>query len=269
MGDMLAGHFTALAFVGLLISIQQMHKSIQKQDEAIQKQDEVILIQREEMQLQREEMQLQRGEMTKANEITNFQIRLIEKQNFEYTFFNMLTLYSQAKESMKIHNGKQNQDNTDAFSIMFGQFAIDVTEKLTREKQNFFTVNEIKYEYLEFYKTAHIHLSQYFRVLYRTIQYVDVYEDNYKQIDKLFYIKLLRARLSSVEIFFLFLNGLTEDGKNFKKLIEKYELLEHLVTFRIFDKFDSSILNEYDIKAYGKGALTEEENIKNTFFKLE
>lgn len=269
MGDMLAGHFTALAFVGLLISIQQMQQSIQKQDEALRKQDKVIQIQRKEMRLQRNEMKLQRGEMVKANKITDLQIRLIEKQNFEYTFFNMLSLYSQVRESIKIHHEKHNNDNTDVFDIFFTLFYKDFTSELEKSGKKVFTLKESIEEYNKFYNKYHYLLAQHFRVLYRTIKYVHLYEDNYQQIDKSFYIRLLRARLSTVEIFFLFFNGLTKDGKNFKKLIEEYGLLEHLAPLLIFKKFDLSIIKQYKKEAYGQGEFSNEQTLINFLKELE
>lgn len=65
IGDLIAGHFTALAFIGLLISISQMRISLEKQDKAIK--------------IQQREMRNQQKEMKATTESLKLQAKLIEK----------------------------------------------------------------------------------------------------------------------------------------------------------------------------------------------
>ena len=47
-------------------------------------------------------------------------------------------------------------------------------------------------------------------------------------MDQKFYTDLLRAQLSSTELGLLFYHGLSDQGAEFKDLIEKYALFEHI-----------------------------------------
>ena len=73
IGNLLAGHFTALAFIGLLITIIQMKDSLSKQDKAIE--------------IQQLELQEQRKELAKTANSLEIQAKIYEKQNFENTYF--------------------------------------------------------------------------------------------------------------------------------------------------------------------------------------
>ena len=83
-------------------------------------------------------------------------------------------------------------------------------------------------KYEDFYKSyLHRLLGHYFRGIYHAIEYIDKSELSRKQ--KIFYTHMLRAQISSDELFFLFYSGISKFGRNkFKSLIEKYSLFEHL-----------------------------------------
>lgn len=105
--------------------------------------------------------------------------------------------------------------------------------------------NSAKYE--KFYEEIlHRVLGHYFRAVYTLIKYTN--ENKFLSNDeKVFYVHLVRARLSSDELFFLFYSGISKFGENkFKPLIEKYGLFEHL-----HNEFTSTDLIKYDKTAYG------------------
>lgn len=74
IGDLLAGHFAALAFIGLLINITQMKTSLEKQDKAIK--------------IQKKKWNNKERKWKKTADSLELQSKLYEKQNFENTFFN-------------------------------------------------------------------------------------------------------------------------------------------------------------------------------------
>ena len=102
-------------------------------------------------------------------------------------------------------------------------------------------------KYEDFY-TDFLHrvLSHYFRAIYTTIKYVDT-SDILNEEQKSFYIHMLRAQISSDELFFLFYSGLSRWGiEKFKPLIEKYSFFEHLQ-----NEISSTDLIKYEKSAYG------------------
>ncbi|WP_310442297.1 putative phage abortive infection protein [Sulfurimonas sp.] len=257
IGDFIAGHFTALAFIGLLISITQMQNGLKKQDEAIN-------IQRDEMRLQREEMKLQREEMKESTKSLMLQAKLYEKQNFETTFFQLLKLYIDIVDNIQHNNITKPviTNKKEAISKYMSEFL----QKKDGEMNSLKIFNET---YSDFMNSNHQHLNHYFRTIYRIVKYVDEFEDIHSQIDKKFYVNLLRAQFTSFEVALMFFNGLSRDGANMKKYIEKYSLLEHLSAMKFFKKFDIEIIQKYDISAFGHGFFSSFDNQSNVFGSMK
>lgn len=123
-------------------------------------------------------------------------------------------------------------------------------------------------KYEDFYKSyLHRLLGHYFRGIYHAIKYIDKSELSRKQ--KIFYTHMLRAQISSDELFFLFYSGISKFGRNkFKPLIEKYSLFEHL-----HNEIVSTDLIQYNKLAYGNNSellieyekqLENQKNIQNS-----
>jgi hypothetical protein len=64
------------------------------------------------------------------------------------------------------------------------------------------------------------------RTLYRLFMWVDEYDLNERE--KWHYVALIRAQLSWHELVFLLYNGMTEPGKKFVPLAERYALFDNL-----------------------------------------
>ncbi|HHX2506174.1 TPA: putative phage abortive infection protein [Neisseria subflava] len=101
-------------------------------------------------------------------------------------------------------------------------------------------------KYENFYEEyLHRVLGHYFRGIYHAVKYID--KSKLSKEQKTFYIHMLRAQISSDELFFLFYSGLSKWGKDkFAPLIEKYHLFEHL-----HDEITSTDLIRYKKTAYG------------------
>jgi hypothetical protein len=79
------------------------------------------------------------------------------------------------------------------------------------------------------YEVRESKLDNLFRTLYSLIVWIDSqHKSRLTTAQKWLYISIIRSQLSWVELGYLFLNGLTKRGKNFKVLIEKYALLNNL-----------------------------------------
>lgn len=75
----------------------------------------------------------------------------------------------------------------------------------------------------------HLHqsdLGHYFRHLYHIVRFAE--RSSLSDAEKVEFIKILRAQLTNYELLLLAYNGMHEYGKEFRPLIEKYELLKSL-----------------------------------------
>lgn len=84
--------------------------------------------------------------------------------------------------------------------------------------------------------------SHYFRTLYHLIEFV--YKSPIE--DKTYYTGLIRAQLSTDEVALFFYNGLSEQGRGFKPLIERYALLKNWRMPKTFQAHRSL----YPVEAY-------------------
>lgn len=101
--------------------------------------------------------------------------------------------------------------------------------------------------YAKFYeKHAHYQLGHYFRNLYQIVKYVDAFDIS----DKKFYTNIVRAQLSSNELYLLFYNGLSHLGREkFFPLLRSYEFFEHLPAEEEVLQSEAEV---YGIGAFGK-----------------
>lgn len=77
--------------------------------------------------------------------------------------------------------------------------------------------------------------GHYFRNLYRIFKEID--KSKIDGFDKQHYAKLVRAQLSEYEVLLLFYNCIwVGDGDKFKKLVEKYELLEGINYSKLIER---------------------------------
>ena len=176
-----------------------------------------IVMQKEELSLQRKELKATRNEY----EITN---ATMKRQQFESTFFNMISL------NHAIVNALVYTDDSRVTSE--GRYALNqIKEKLksiytnpTRKMLESDEKTRMHLTYDKFYELLEPSLGHYFRNLYRIIKWIDESELGHK--DKKNYLGILRAQLSSSELVLIFYNNNTEKGKNFKKLVDKYEFFD-------------------------------------------
>lgn len=91
-------------------------------------------------------------------------------------------------------------------------------------------VTDVAIEYWELlYRSNEYHLDSLFRNLYKLISWIDSQDElrmNWAQ--KWFYVSIVRAQLSWMEMVYLFYNGYTDRGMKFRRLIDKYALFDNL-----------------------------------------
>ena len=105
---------------------------------------------------------------------------------------------------------------------------------------------QINYTYLKFYDTYEAKIGHYFRSLYNIVKFIDRSDVD----DRRLYTNLVRAQLSSWELWLLFYNALSDKGRDkFKPLIEKYALLETVPRGKLL--IPDVHLDLYQESAYG------------------
>lgn len=197
---LLTSLFSGLAFVGLIIT---------------------ILMQKEELALQREELSLTRTELAGQKEELKIQNQTMVQQKFENTFFQMLSLHNEIVKGMDVKLGKLDFTGRDAFRGIHHRLMVSQIGKELHGAG----IEKLNSLYMEFYQQNQNEIGHYFRNLYNIIKFIDISTIENKNL----YTNIVRAQLSSFELFFIFYNCLSEMGnEKFKPLIEKYGLLKTL-----------------------------------------
>lgn len=163
---------------------------------------------------------LQSKELRETREELKGQKLQLERQAFENAFFQMLRLHNEIVDAFRYRSPVSAREFSG--KECFGAIKSDITPFLTNAR--FGAAVEDRYE--KFYVDhAHWNLGHYFRNLYQIVKYVH----NTELPNKKFYTNIIRAQLSSDELFLLFFNALSTFGREkFLPLIVEYELLEHL-----------------------------------------
>lgn len=166
----------------------------------------------------------------------NNQNELIQKQNFESTFFQMLKLYNEIIQSITF--GKTDQvKGRDAIRKIFDTFLLNYFNTELKGWVNTETHKETEYD--KFYNDYAHSLGHLFRILYNILKFVNnsevIIEKGKSMKDiymyKKFYIDILRAQLSKYELALLFHNVIyfKREGKGkMYSLVMQYNIFKHL-----------------------------------------
>lgn len=211
-----------------------------------------LILQSRELKLSREELELSRTELRNSAEALRGQNKAIDRQSFEQTFFAWLATYSGVLSTIEYSpHGILVKDRRALANLWDQRFGLDFwnsaplhlllrnTPKTQSELREMYAnlphekcgaisaivLREWESLYLEIERIA----DNLFRVLYRLIVWIDSQdEDRLSPAQKWLYVSIVRAQLSWIELVYLFYNGHTERGRNFKRLAEKYALFDNL-----------------------------------------
>lgn len=175
-----------------------------------------------------------------------FKIQLdsMARQNFEFSFFQMLNLQNEITMSMKHTEGNEvKATGRDCFKKWYEDFRQYAFQSQFFENEDgtssLADPQKTGVEHYEsyFYKIKQDSLGHYFRNLYRIIKFVNEAEALKHPAEKTDYrnrrnyTSLVRATLSQYELALLFYNCASELGEEkFKPLVEKYGLLKNFNT---------------------------------------
>lgn len=226
-----------------------------------------IKIQTQELEFSREELKATKEELEKSRiaqeeQSNSFRIqnKSISIQTFENNFYQLINLFSNARQNLSIE--VQNllsyrDDEGQEFRLNNQNYESDC--KIFDNEEKVFSYEAIK-KYLLIFKDSYSedynefndefegYTGAYFGQIYQIIKFIDRSEIYEKQR----YINILRAQFIKEELELLFYHCLGEVGKRkFKPLLEVYEFFEHITHIEKKEEI-SKPLSEYEISVYGK-----------------
>lgn len=207
--------------------------------------------------IQSRELKVSSQELRNSALALNAQNKAIAHQSFEQTFFSWLDSYRSMLTSIhfvgsQMHGGGEysgrgalqrwrsswiNMNNlayvakTKNSGIETDQFGgiVQATFEVVIQQSPHVLSDAALESWESLYRENEYQLDSLFRNLYRLILWIDSqHQDRMSLAEKWLYISIVRAQLSWIEMVYLFYNGYTERGKNFKKLVEKYALFDNL-----------------------------------------
>ncbi len=207
-----------------------------------------ILLQRRELALQREELRLTRDELQGQKEALEAQSTILDRQTFENTFFQFISLHHQMVHSLNIKasvpHGSIIKEGRKCFEFCYRELK-EIYAKNHKHGQITDSLQLIDESYCELLERRQADIGHYFRNLYNILKFIE----NSRLEDKVFYANLLRAQLSSHEICLLFYNCLSRIAiERFKPLVEEFSFLKGAKETRLL--LDVNHMDLYDESAF-------------------
>lgn len=205
-----------------------------------------IFLQRHELSLQREELGLTRNEIKEQKEYLAAQNDVLRTQNFENTFFQLLGLLQQTRDSFTFTPIGASVVGKKAFQYAFDTLKRNFNDAISKGISNGRTKDEVvNIVTTSFFLKNQVDFGHHFRILYNLIKLVD----KSNLTDKRFYTNLIRAQITNLEATMLFYDCLSDFGKEkFKPLLEEYALLKVIQPEMLFDKYHYSLYSEKAFK---------------------
>lgn len=188
-GDFMGGTLNPLfAFLSLIAIIYTI--TIQTQE---------LEYSREELKATKEELEKSRIAQEEQSDSFKMQNKSIKQQTFENTFFKLLEHHNSLLEDL---NKKLKDDGLTRVFIR----GDNLVASLIKQNEKIIKI--------------------YFMTLYQILKFVDKQNEDF--FDAKLYTNIIRATLDDSVLLLLAINGIRHGLEEYKLLIEKYELLEHL-----------------------------------------
>lgn len=192
--------------------------------------------------LQSAELRATRKEMVAQVSQFELQTKAMQKQVFESTFFNMISLHNSMSSRMR---------DGDVFSNMCNELNDNAQHINITRADGSDLLSYLKVIYGHFMSNNYDKIGHYFRYLYQVFNFIELSDLAFDE--KKTYANILRAQISNQEFNLLFINCLCYGRSDkFKKLVEKYSFFEHVYYNEIAIFVDA--LNENLGFHYGDGS---------------
>ena len=211
-----------------------------------------IILQKKELELQRQELKETRDEIRGQKEQLQAQDQTLQKQNFENSFFQLLSFHNEIVNSLMALKltSQEKVEGRMCFRVFLQTLSLHYESYMDTSGKIKDDIDALK-KFLFQYQPS---IDYYFGHLYNTVKFVDQHKFIKEFEDKKSYTNLIRAQLSRNELGLLFYNCLSDRGAKFKCLVEKYALLEDMNFEGLLEPEHRSLYRE---KAYGGSGLKE------------
>lgn len=158
---------------------------------------------------------------------------VVEKQAFENTFFNMLTLLRQSYDGIQVELGINHQGEV---RILSGDAAVELLIRRFRDhissrslRSGSMTEDEVNSAYVQsIHNESEALIGVYFRTMYNLLRLIDR-SKSLNGPDRVLYGNILRAQISSNSLSIIGLNAMdAEISGDLKSYVEKYRLLRYV-----------------------------------------
>ncbi|ARJ69136.1 hypothetical protein B0A89_05335 [Paracoccus contaminans] len=199
--------------------------------------------------LQRIELSESRLELERSADALEAQIRSINLQSFESTFFQMLSVHNSIVNSIDLVSSETSvtTNGRDCFRVFYTRLTkiYRDNEKKGQPKHGPSKILDVSYRV--FWKDSQLELGHYFRFLYNFFRLIDESAEA-----RPYHAKLIRSQLSDQELLILFYNCTSDQGKNFRKYAVKYEIFDNLPTVRLLHPTHADLI---DRAAFGQNPM--------------
>lgn len=197
--------------------------------------------------IQQTELRESRREMKRSADALLEQIQNAKRQNFESTFFQMLSVHTGIVSAIDLVNDEGNVTRgRDCFNVFYTRLnkAYRANQKKV-EHGGASDIEVLRRSYAQFWAKHQIELGHYFRFLYNIVRFIK--ESNFVDGP---YLRLVRAQLSDQETLVIFYNCVaSEHGRHFKDLAEEFSLFDNMPQIRLLDKAHVDLI---DARAFTK-----------------
>jgi hypothetical protein len=209
-----------------------------------------ILLQRNELALQRKELELTRQELRGQKEQLESQNITLKQQRFENTFFSLVNLFNSIVASMEVKTDTatsrpQTFTGRECFIPLYNDFQREYSGQ-ENQTPNVKPLELCSAAYERFADYRQEAVGHYFRTFYNIVKFIEKSQVEDKQT----YINILRAQLSSSELYLLFYNCLSKYGsQKFKPYVEQFGLLENMTITNLIRQGHKDLYNESAFKS--------------------
>lgn len=175
--------------------------------------------------IQQTELRESRIELRRSADALLEQSQSLKRQNFESTFFQMLSVHTGIVEAIDLANDKGViTRGRDCFSVFYARLGKGYQQSRRELGHEVPDIEALCGSYRNFWKEHQVELGHYFRYLYNVIRFIK--ESNFVDGP---YLRLVRAQLSDQELLLLFYNCVaSEHGDRFKQLVEEFSILDNM-----------------------------------------
>jgi hypothetical protein len=183
--------------------------------------------------IQQTELRESRVELRRSADALLEQSQSLKRQNFESTFFQMLSVHTGIISAIDLVNDAGvTTRGRDCFSVFYTRLTKLYRANQKKSAGKHADVAILRHSYKQFWNTHQVELGHYFRYLYNVIRFIK--ESNFVEGP---YLRLVRAQLSDQELLLIFYNCVaSEDGGNFKLLAEEFAILDNMPKIRLLER---------------------------------